>query len=345
MAATAGMGVTEIRTPVRAPARAWVSDSVPATPARREGSTTPALACCMRVGAGMCEHLQRVDGGTRDDAVTDEAADSNDDAFPIEFDVPKLSRIRNAISGGGANFSADRKAVDSITEATPNGLEGLQAVIEALHRFKLRAVRTIAEESDVRQFLHIGTVTPSTAMVYEDILPLVPGARIVYASYDTTTLAHVHALSRDAPDGAVAHLHSPFDNPQRILRGAADTLDLAKPITVVLASSLNVVTDEVAQELVDALRDALAPCSYVVMAQTSLDIFAHGTAEVVEVLNTILDEPYIARTEAEIAHHLEGFDLLDPGLVPIEQWRPNGDPPFLPDGQLIPLYGAVGHKP
>jgi hypothetical protein len=278
--------------------------------------------------------------------VTDEAAGSNDDGpFPIEFDVPRLSRIRNAISGGDANFSADREAVDSITEATPNGLEGLQAVIEALHRFKLRAVRTIAEESDVRQFLHIGTVTPSAAMVYEDVLPLVPDARIVYASYDTTTLAHVHALSRDAPDGAVAHVHSRFDNPQRILQGAAHTLDLTKPITVVLASSLNVVTDEVAQKLVDSLRTTLAAGSYVVMAQTSLDIFAHGTAEVVEVLNTILDEPYVARTEAEIAHHLEGFDLLDPGLVPIEQWRPDGDPPFLPDGQLIPLYGAVGHKP
>ena len=278
--------------------------------------------------------------------MTDEAADSNDDGpFPIELDVPQLSRIRNAISGGDANFSVDRKAVDSITEATPNGLDGLQAVIEALHRFKLRAVRTIAEESDVRQFLHIGTVTPSTAIVYEHILPLVPDARIVYASYDTTTLAHVHALSRDAPDGAVAHVHSPFDNPQKILQATADTLDLTKPITVVLASSLNVVTDEVAQNLVDTLRSTVVTGSYVVMAQTSLDIFAHGTAEVIEVLNTILDEPYIARTEAEIAHHLEGFDLLNPGLVPIEQWRPDGDPPFLPHGQLIPLYGAVGHKP
>jgi hypothetical protein len=81
------------------------------------------------------------------------------------------------------------------------------------------------------------------------------------------------------------------------------------------------------------------------MAQTSLDIFARGAAEVVELLNSVLEEPYVARTESEIAHHLEGFDLLDPGLVPIEQWRSDGDPPFLPGGQLIPLYGAVGRKP
>ncbi len=278
--------------------------------------------------------------------MTGESAGSNDDgAFPIELDVPRLARVRNAISGGEANFSVDRNVVDSVAEATPAGLEGLQSVIEALHRFKMRAVRTVAEESDVRQFLHIGTVTPSTGMVYEHVLPLVPDARIVYASYDTTTLAHVHALWRDAPAGAVAHVHSRFDDPQRILRGAAETLDFGRPIAVVLPTTLNVVTDEVAQKLVDALQDALPAGSYVVMAQTSLDIFAVGTAEVVEVLNSLLEEPYIARTESEIAHHLEGFDLLDPGLVPIEQWRSDGDPPFLPDGQLIPLFGAVGLKP
>lgn len=277
--------------------------------------------------------------------MTDEPVDRDDGSFPIDHDVPRLARIRNAISGGQANFSVDRKVVDSLAEATPNSLEGLQAVIEALHRFKMRAVRTIADESDVRQFLHIGTATPSTGMVYEHVLPLVPDARIVYASYDTTTLAHVHALWRDAPDGAVAHVHGRFDDPQRLLQAAGDTLDLATPIAVMLPTTLNVVTDEVAQKLVDALHDTLAAGSYVVMAQTSLDIFARGTAEVVDVLNAVLDEPYIARTEAEIAHHLEGFDLLDPGLVPIEQWRNDGDPPFLPDGQLIPLFGAVGRKP
>jgi hypothetical protein len=285
-------------------------------------------------------------GETKDDAVTDDAADRDEDgAFPIEIDVPSLSRVRNAISGGKANFTVDRDVVDSLAGATPAGIEGLQGVIEALHRFKMRGVRTVATESDVRQFLHVGTATPSTGMVYEHLLPLVPDARIVYASYDNTTLAHVHALWRDAPDGAVAHVHGRFDDPDRLLQGTAETLDLGQPIAVVLPTTLNVVTDDVAQKLVDVLRDALSTGSYVVMAQTSLDIHAVGTAEVVEVLNAVLDEPYIARSETEIAHHLEGFDLLEPGLVPIERWRSDGDPPYLPDGQLIPLFGAVGRKP
>jgi S-adenosyl methyltransferase len=277
--------------------------------------------------------------------VSDEVVDKDDGPFPIEPNVPRLARVRNAISGGDANFAVDRDVAKSLADAAPSGLEGLQAVIEALHRFKMRAVRTVANESDVRQFLHLGTATPSTGMVHEHVLPLVPDAHIVYASYDTTTLAHVHDLWRDAPDGAVAHVHSRFDDPQRILRGAAETLDLGKPVAVVLPTSLNVLTDEVAQDLIDALRDALASGSYLAMAQTSLDIYAEGAAEVVALLDSVLAEPYIARTKDQIAHHLEGFDLVEPGLVPIEQWRNEGDPPFLPDGQLIPLFGALGRKP
>jgi hypothetical protein len=278
--------------------------------------------------------------------VTDEAGEHNEDGpFPIETDVPRLARIRNAISGGDANFTVDREVVKSLSDATPSGVSGLQGVIEALQRFKTRGVRTIAEESDVRQFLHVGTATSSSEMVHEHVLPLVPDAKIVYASYDTTTLAHVHDLWRGAPEGTVAHVHSRFDDPQRILRGTADTLDLTKPIAALLPTTLNVVTDEVAQGLMDALREALAPGSYIVMAQTSLDIYAEGAAEVVEMLNTVLEEPYIARSRDQIAHHLGGFDLLEPGLVPIEQWRNDGDPPFLPAGQLIPLFAAVGRKP
>jgi hypothetical protein len=278
--------------------------------------------------------------------VTEEATYSDDGGpFAIDPDVPRLARIRNAISGGEANFAADRDVVKSLADATPTGLAGLQGVIEALQRFKTRAVGTVARESDVRQFLHVGTATSSTGMVHEHVLPLVPDAKIVYASYDTTTLAHVHALWKDAPDGAVAHVHSRFEEPQKILQGAAETLDFGRPIALLLPTTLNVLVDEVAQALIDALREALAPGSYVMLAETSLDIYAEGAADVVELLNAVLEEPYIARTRSEVAHHLEGFDLLDPGLVPIEKWRDDGDPPFLPAGQLIPLFGAVGRKP
>jgi hypothetical protein len=285
-------------------------------------------------------------GESRDANVTDDAGESTDDGpYSIEHDVPQLARVRNVISGGDANFTVDREVADELAAAAPRGMEDLQAVIEAMHRFVKRAVTAVADESAVRQFLHIGTATPTTGIVHEYVLPLVPDAHIVYASFDTTTLAHVHRLYRDRPDGAVGHVHSRFDDPDRILQAAADMLDLTAPIAVVLPTSLNVVSDAVAQKLVDTLRDRLVAGSYLIMAQASLDIHAEGAAEVVEMLNSFLDDPYIPRTEAHIRAHLDGFEILEPGLVPIELWRPTGDPRFLPEPQLIPLYAALALQP
>jgi hypothetical protein len=262
--------------------------------------------------------------------------------LPIDLNVPRISRVRNALTGGEAHFQVDRKVADALVETSPFGAVGLKAVLEALDQFVTRALRTVADESDVRQFLHIGTATPSTGMVHERVVPLIPDARVVYASHDATTLAHVHGLRRDRPDGAVGHVHSSFSDPERILQGAAEMLDLSIPVTAILPTSLNIVNDDVAQNLVDALRNTLVPGSYMVLAETSLDIPADGTEKVIALLNTVLDEPYVARPRAQVAGHLAGFDLLEPGLVPIEAWRADGAPPFLDNGQQMPFYGAVG---
>jgi hypothetical protein len=265
--------------------------------------------------------------------------------LPIDLNVPRISRVRNALTGGEANFQVDRNVADALVETSPFGAVGLKAVLEALDQFVTRALRTVADESEVRQFLHIGTATPSTGMVHERVVPLIPDAHVVYASHDATTLAHVHGLRRDRPDGAVGHVHSSFADPERILAGAAEMLDLSVPVTAILPTSLNIVSDTVAQNLVDALRNTLVPGSYLVLAETSLDIPADGTEKVIALLNTMLDEPYLARPREQIAAHLTGFDLLDPGLVPIEDWRSDGAPPFLDNGQQMPFYGAVALRP
>jgi hypothetical protein len=269
--------------------------------------------------------------------------DSNEEGpLPIDLNVPRISRVRNALTGGEANFQVDRNVADALAQTSPFGAVGLKAVLEALDQFVTRALRTVADESEVRQFLHIGTATPSTGMVHERVVPLIPDARVVYASHDATTLAHVHGLRRDRPDGAVGHVHSSFTDPERILQGAAEMLDLSIPVAAILPTSLNIVSDEVAQNLVDALRNTLVPGSYIVLAETSLDIPADGTEKVIALLNTMLDEPYVARPREQVAGHLVGFELLEPGLVPIEAWRSDGAPPFLDNGQQMPFYGAVG---
>ena len=178
----------------------------------------------------------------------------------------------------------------------------------------------------MRQVLHLGTGTASATMVDEYVRGLVPDARAVYVSHNTTALAHAHALWKDAPEGTVGHVHSRYDDPERILRGAADTLDLDEPVAVVLPTTLNMLGDEDARRLVGALRGRLGPGSHLIVAHTSLDIPARGTAEVMELLNTVLDDPYVSRSESEVAAFLDGFDVLPPGIVPVEHWRGDNVP-------------------
>jgi hypothetical protein len=145
--------------------------------------------------------------------------------------------------------------------------------------------------------------------------------------------------------GLPRHLQSAFDTPRKILRAAATTLDLDQPIAIVLPATLNLIADdEVAQRIVDDLRDGVTAGSHLVIAHTSLDIAPESTAKIVAQLNTALDEPYVTRSATAVSQLLTGFDLLEPGLVPIERWPDPDAPPTLASGHTIPVLGAIGRK-
>jgi hypothetical protein len=279
--------------------------------------------------------------------VTDQPSNTNDDGlFPIDLSVARLARIENFLAGGDAAFAVDRAAAKTLGEASPVGLDGLRGVIEGLKAFVARAVRLLTGDIGIRQFLDIGMSTPTTGMVHDVAWQTAPDARVVYASYDPTTLAHVHSLGKDGPEGAVAHVHSSFDDLAKILHEAAGTLEFGQPIAVILPTTLNLIPDDsLAQQIVDDLRAAVVPGSYLVFAHTSLDFAAEGTAKVIELLNEAIQETYVVRTKAQITRLLDGFDLVSPGLVPVETWRNHGAPPILGGGVPIPIYAAVGHKP
>ena len=278
--------------------------------------------------------------------MTDQPTDENDDGpFAIDLGAARLARVENYLVGGQAHFAIDRAAAESIGDLSRGGLDGLRVLISAVKAFTARAVHVAIGELGMRQILHIGMSTPTTGMVHEVAWKIAPDARIVYASYDPTTLAHVHTLPSDA-EGVVAHVHSAFDDTRTILREAAVTLALDQPVAVVLPTTLNLIADDAtAQRIVDDLRAAMTPGSYLIFAHTSLDLAPEGTAKVLERFNEMLDERYVVRTEAQIAGLLTGFDLIEPGLVPVGQWRPDGDPPA-PDGtRAAPIYGAIGRRP
>jgi hypothetical protein len=268
------------------------------------------------------------------------------DPYSIDPQVARVARMEDFLVGGEAHFAADRAAAEAIAALSPGGLEGLRGLVQTVKDFVLRAVRFVAGEAGVPQFLHVGMSTPTSGMVHHVAQQITKQARVVYVSYDPTTLAHVHELRMHAAEGTVGHVQSTFDDTETILRGAAATLDLSQPVAVVLPTSLTlVVDDDVAHRVVDDLHAAVVPGSYLIFAHTTLDIAPDGTAKAIERFNETLGERYAVRGKGEIVDLLAGYDLVEPGLVPIEHWRPDSDPPTPHGRRPYPVYGAVGRKP
>jgi hypothetical protein len=275
--------------------------------------------------------------------VTDEPADPNDGPFPIDLGSARLARVENYLAGGEAHFSIDRAAAEAVGDASPLGLDALRGLIKAMKAYMNRVVRFLAADEGIDQYLYLGMTTPSAEMIHQVAWEHQPRARIVYASYDPVTLAHVHELTRDSGEGSATHVQSGFDNPERILGEAREMLDLSRRTVLLLPGSLNLIADDdTAQHIVDTLGGALGPGSYIAFAHTSIELGGRTAAEMFKKLNDAIDESYTSRDRSQIERLLADYDLVDPGLVAIEDWRSEGDAPSLESGRPVPIYGAVG---
>jgi hypothetical protein len=274
--------------------------------------------------------------------MVDQGSEPHDgDPFRIELDIAQLARVENYLTGGDANFAVDRAAAESIAEASPGGLEGLRDMIEAVKGFVARAVTVLSTEAGVRQYVHIGMSTPTTGMVHHVASKIRRDSRVVYVSWDPTTLAHIHKLGVDDDEGVVAHVQARFDETGKILGEAANTLDFDEPVAVALPTTLTLVADDdEAQRIVDDLCGAIAPGSFLIFAHTGLDLVPPGTERAVEQFTKAMDESYVLRTRAQIGQMLADLELIDPGLVLLDEWRPDVDPKV----KQVPIYAAVGRK-
>ena len=103
------------------------------------------------------------------------------------------------------------------------GPSGLVRDIRANRAFLARAVRFLAGEAGVRQFLDIGTGIPAADNTHEVAQAVAPESRIVYVDNDPIVLAHARALLASTPEGATAYLTPTCGTRPPILRaGGAD---------------------------------------------------------------------------------------------------------------------------
>jgi hypothetical protein len=257
-----------------------------------------------------------------------------------DFDVttPHIARIYDYWLGGKDNFEADRQAAELALAATPTILPG----VTANRRFLGRAVRFLAEEGGVRQFLDIGTGIPSANNTHEVAQAIDPEARVVYTDNDPIVLAHARALLTGRP-GTTAYIDADARDTDRILAEARQTLDFGKPVVVMLIAILHCVLDEDGPgRIVSDLMDACPPGSYLAInhpARDQLDVAIKAE----ESLSKSMGMKVTFRTLDAVEGFFRGHtELAAPGVVPVEQWRPTSELDF--NSLPTAMWGGVGRK-
>ncbi len=254
----------------------------------------------------------------------------------IDTTVPHSARIWNYWLGGKDNYPVDRAAGDAFLKAYP----GMAAEARANRQFLARAIRYLVIEAGVRQFLDVGTGLPTADNTHEIAQRLNPACRIVYVDNDPLVLAHARALLTSTPEGVTDYVDADLREPDKILDAAASTLDFSEPIALILSAIMGPIADgEGPHAIVGRLMDRLPPGSCL-MLQDGTTV-SQENADALEDYNESGAIPYHLRTTEEIARYFDGLDVVEPGVIPIQQWRPDPGAEPLTD---VNTFGGIGRK-
>jgi S-adenosyl methyltransferase len=260
----------------------------------------------------------------------------DEDFVPYDTSTPHAARIWNYWMGGKDNFAADRVAGAAVAEVYPD----IVTMAVQSRRFLIRVVRYLAGEAGMRQFLDIGTGLPTMQNTHEVAQRVAPDSKIVYVDNDPMVLAHARALLVNTTDaGVTTYVHADYHEPRRIVAEAGGVFDYAEPVAVMFMGVLGYETDtSVVRSIVSGVLDAVPSGSHLVLwdGTDTGDAVVEGGQKLAESGGA----PYVLRSPAELVGCFEGLELVEPGLVPITRWRPEGR--SVPD---IDAYGAVARKP
>ncbi|MYV38259.1 hypothetical protein GT030_05100 [Streptomyces sp. SID1328] len=238
----------------------------------------------------------------------------------IDISVPSVSRMYDYYLGGSHNFEVDREAARKAMEFLP----GLPKTMQANRAFLRRAVRFAAEQG-IDQYLDVGSGIPTFGNVHEIAQAARPGARVVYVDHDPVAVAHSQAVLAGNEDAGV--VAADLRKPREILTSpeVARLIDLDRPMALLLVAVLHFLEDaDEPHRAVAELRAALAPGSLLILTHASYEGIplpeerAEGAVDVYRDIRS----PLVMRPRDEIARFFDGFELLDPGLVHLPDWRP-----------------------
>jgi hypothetical protein len=265
-------------------------------------------------------------------------------ALPPEIDPsrPHAARMYDYYLGGANHFAADRETADQVIAAIP----GVRTGPRENRAFLGRAVRYLAAEAGIRQFLDIGTGLPTTKSVHEVAQSVAPDSRVVYVDNDPLVLVHARALLTSSPAGRTAYISADLRNPGEILSAPAvrSVLDFTQPVALMLVAVLHFIGDaDNPAELVAALCEALPAGSYLVASHITAEHNPAGSAAGQRAYRGggVPMRPRDHDLFAEIA--FAGLDLVSPGVVLVSEWRrTDSSPP--PPANEVNAYCGVAYK-
>ncbi|HET6257918.1 SAM-dependent methyltransferase [Pseudonocardia sp.] len=255
----------------------------------------------------------------------------------LNFTRPSLARVYDYVLGGREHFEIDRRAAHGFLNVAPESAQ----VAKDSRNFLRRGVRYLVGEAGIRQIIDIGSGLPTTGNVHEIAHEIDPTVHVVYVDKDPMVLTHARAMLGDDDTTTVisGDLRAPetiFDDPQ-----TRALIDMDRPFAVLLSGILHHVSDKA-----DPFRAAaevsatLSPDSYLLISN-----FLDEDPRAKDLERAFLDSVGSGRfrTWDENRRFFEGLEMVEPGLVYANRWRPDADTPV--GNQVETLYvGGVGRK-
>jgi SAM-dependent methyltransferase len=254
----------------------------------------------------------------------------------IDIEQPSAARMYDYYLGGTHNFAADREAAEAIIAAIPDVADGCRAN----RAFLQRVVRELAE-AGVHQFIDIGSGIPTVGNVHEVAQKAVPDARVVYV--DTDPVAVLHARQLLADNDRVAVIQQDMREPNGIFQhpDAVRLINPDEPVAVLLMAVLHFVPDEQdPMGILAAIRDAIPPGSYLALSHGVRDARPREASDAQQVYHRTAN-PLTVRTKREVTDMFDGFDVLEPGVVYVSQWRPEPGDPVVEHPERHAMVGGV----
>ncbi|MEV7969009.1 SAM-dependent methyltransferase [Sphaerisporangium sp. NPDC088356] len=257
----------------------------------------------------------------------------------IDTTTPHSARVWNYWLGGKDNYAIDRQVGDQVRQVYP----GIVDVARHSRAFLGRAVRHLAGEAGITQFLDLGTGLPTVDNTHEVAQRVNPACKIVYMDNDPLVLVHARALLTSSREGVCDYVDADVRDPERVLQQASRTLDFTQPIALMMLGILgNVWDDAQATEIRDHLVAALPPGSYLALEDGTNAVDPEAAAQA-EKTRAEAGDPYKLRTPQQIVAYFDGLRLLEPGVVSVSRWRPEATPWGLPDE--VTAFCGVAAKP